>query len=53
LKIVLKAEEYGLEINKRKCQLLEQRIEFLGHVIENGKLYPSPEKTRAVYYEIK
>jgi len=49
LKIVLKrAEEYGLEINKRKCQLLEQRIEFLGHVIENGKLYPSPEKTKAV-----
>jgi len=49
VKIVLKrAEEYGLEINKRKCQLLEQRIEFLGHVTENGKLYPSPEKTRAV-----
>jgi len=49
LKIVLKgAEEYGLEINKKKCQLLEQRIEFLGHLTENGKLYPSPEKTRAV-----
>lgn len=43
LKMVLKrAEEYGLEINKNKCQLLRRRIEFLGH--EEGKLYPSPDK---------
>ncbi|XP_018364372.1 PREDICTED: uncharacterized protein LOC108762066 [Trachymyrmex cornetzi] len=49
LKQVLKrAEEYGLEINKKKCRLLERRIEFLGHVIEDGKLYPSPEKTKTV-----
>lgn len=49
LKNVLKrAEEYGLKINKKKCQLLERRIEFLGHIIENGKLYPSSEKTKAI-----
>lgn len=27
---------------------MERRIEFLGHVIEDGKLYPSSEKTKAV-----
>lgn len=49
LKIVLKrAKEYGLEINKKKCQLLQTRIAFLGYVIEDGKLYPSFEKTKAV-----
>ncbi|XP_018357329.1 PREDICTED: uncharacterized protein LOC108757418 [Trachymyrmex cornetzi] len=49
LKLVLKrAEEYGLEINKKKCQLLQRRIEFLGYIIEDAKLYPSTEKTRAV-----
>lgn len=49
LKIVLeRAGEYGLEINKKKCQLLMRRVEFLGHVIENGKIYPSLDKTKAV-----
>src|SRR5436190_2760226 len=49
LRLVLqRAEEYGLEINKKKCQLLKRRIEFLGHIIENEKLYPSSEKTKAV-----
>lgn len=49
LKLVLKrAEEYGLEINKKKCQLLQKRIEFLGYIIEDGKLHPSTEKTKAV-----
>jgi len=49
LKMVLKrAEEYGLEINKKKCQLLKRCIEFLGHIIEDGKIYLSPEKTKAV-----
>lgn len=40
--------EYGLDINKGQCHLLQSRIEYLGHVIENGKVYPSPNKIRAV-----
>lgn len=48
LKIVLeRAREYGLKINKKKCQLLKRRVELLGHVVENGKLYASPDKTKA------
>lgn len=47
-KVLETCAEYGLEINKKKCHLLKRRIEFLGHVIEDGKVYPSELKTRAV-----
>lgn len=42
------ASKHGLEINFKKCQFIHRRVEFLGHVIENGKIYPSPNKTVAV-----
>ncbi|GFV07868.1 retrovirus-related Pol polyprotein from transposon 17.6 [Trichonephila clavipes] len=49
LKIVLKvACNYGLEIIFKKCQFLHNTIEFLGHIIENGRLFLSPSKTKAV-----
>ncbi|GFX81155.1 hypothetical protein TNCV_1911471 [Trichonephila clavipes] len=49
LTIVLQvACDYGLEINFKKCQFLHNTIEFLGHIIENGRLFPSPSKTKAV-----
>jgi len=49
LKRVLKtASEYGLELNLKKCQFMKRKIEFLGHIIENGEIRPSPEKTLAV-----
>lgn len=48
-RIVLRtASEYGLELNRKKLKLLKRRVEFLGYVIENGSIYPSPEKTLAV-----
>ncbi|GBN01638.1 Retrovirus-related Pol polyprotein from transposon 297 [Araneus ventricosus] len=42
------ASEYGLEINFNKYHFLKKRIEFLGHVIEDGKIFPSTLKTKAV-----
>ncbi|GFW38561.1 transposon Tf2-9 polyprotein [Trichonephila clavipes] len=49
LKTVLQvACDYGLEINFKKCQFLHNIIEFLGHIIENGRLFTSPSKTKAV-----
>ncbi|GFX18507.1 retrovirus-related Pol polyprotein from transposon 297 [Trichonephila clavipes] len=49
LKKVLKVpSDYGLEINFDKCQFLHRKIEFLGHIIENNKLFPSPSKTKSV-----
>ncbi|GFW16498.1 hypothetical protein TNCV_2351221 [Trichonephila clavipes] len=49
LKKVLKvSSDYGLEINFDKCLFLHRKIEFLGHIIENNKLFPSPSKTKSV-----
>ncbi|GFX93071.1 transposon Tf2-9 polyprotein [Trichonephila clavipes] len=49
LKIVLQvACDYGLEINFKKMSILYNTIEFLGHIIENGRLFPPPSKNKAV-----
>ncbi|GFX54439.1 transposon Tf2-6 polyprotein [Trichonephila clavipes] len=51
LKKVLKvSRDYGLEINFDKCQFLHRKFEFLGHIIENNKLFPSPSKTKSVVH---
>ncbi|GIY15933.1 hypothetical protein CDAR_510641 [Caerostris darwini] len=49
LKVVLEvASKYGLEIKFKKCQFLKRNVEFLGYVVENGTIRPSPAKTLAV-----
>lgn len=49
LKMVLSvAKDYGLEIKRKKCQILKKRVAFLGFIIENGQVQPSTEKTKAV-----
>ncbi|XP_076393341.1 uncharacterized protein LOC143265399 [Megachile rotundata] len=51
LKLVLQtASDYGLNLNLKKCKWMHTRIEFLGHHIENGKIYPSEEKVKAVVH---
>ncbi|GFS89254.1 retrovirus-related Pol polyprotein from transposon 297 [Trichonephila clavipes] len=47
-KVFQVSSDYGLEINFDKCQFLHRKIEFLGHIIENNKLFPSPSKTKSV-----
>lgn len=42
------ASEYGLHINYKKCKFLQRRIDFLGHIVEAGKIYPSEDKIKAV-----
>lgn len=42
------AKDYGLDLKKKKCQLLQKRIEFLGFIIEDGRVQPSNEKTLAI-----
>ncbi|UYV81667.1 hypothetical protein LAZ67_20001865 [Cordylochernes scorpioides] len=49
LKHVLKrAEEYGLQINWEKCQILKSEITYLGHEIKDGVIRPSDDKVAAV-----
>lgn len=47
-KVLLIAEQYGLEINWKKAKLICQEIEYLGHLVRNGEVQPTPEKTDAV-----
>lgn len=49
LKVVLyTAIEYGLMINWKKCELLVERVEYLGYIVEAGQIQPSNKKTLAV-----
>lgn len=40
--------ENGLIIKWSKCEVAKKQITFLGHIIENGSVKPSLEKTEAV-----
>ncbi|XP_076289805.1 uncharacterized protein LOC143213638 [Lasioglossum baleicum] len=42
------ASDHGLEINWKKCSWLRSKVEFLGHIVENGSVRPSEGKTAAV-----
>ncbi|KAG5320516.1 POL2 protein, partial [Pseudoatta argentina] len=42
------SSDYGLQINFKKCQFVKRTIEFLGHIVEGGKIYPFQEKVKAV-----
>ncbi|GFX72448.1 transposon Tf2-9 polyprotein [Trichonephila clavipes] len=42
------ASKYGLERKFKKCQFLRRKVEFWGHVVENGTIRPSIAKTIAV-----
>lgn len=49
LKMVLDvAGKHGLKINWKKCKLLQERVEYLGFIIEKGTVQPSEHKTEAV-----
>lgn len=49
LKIVLKvAAENGLKIKWTKCQFLQRQIEYVGYIIRDGKIKPSPNKVTAI-----
>lgn len=39
---------YGLIFNWKKCSLLVRRVEYLGHVVEDGMIRPSKGKIYAV-----
>ena len=42
------AAHFGLNINWKKCQLLQTRVEFLGHIVEDEAIWASSDKTAAI-----
>ena len=38
----------GLKLHPSKCQFLQQKVTFLGHIISQNGIYPDPDKTLKV-----
>ena len=48
LKVLNKIRKSGLKVNRDKCQFNKTKLEFLGHIISDGGIYPSPDKVSAI-----
>jgi len=46
--VLERAMKFGLKIKWKKCSFLQSRIHFLGHTVENGRIWPRDEKSLAV-----
>lgn len=41
-------KEYGLEVKPKKCHFAVRKVKILGHIINQGKIEPDPEKVKAI-----
>ncbi|KAJ8333939.1 hypothetical protein SKAU_G00412580 [Synaphobranchus kaupii] len=46
--VLERLEEFGLRVQKGKCEFFKDSLEYLGHVIDARGLHTSPEKVRAM-----
>ena len=46
--VLKRASEYRLQINCKKCQILQSCVNYLRYIVGRGKTRPSSEKTSAV-----
>ncbi|XP_060759945.1 uncharacterized protein K02A2.6-like [Neoarius graeffei] len=47
-KVLQRLQESGLRVKKSKCKFGKKQIEYLGHVLNNHGIYPSPDKLKAI-----
>ena len=47
-KVLDRAREVNLKFNAKKCQIKQEEVPYVGHVLSKEGLKPDPEKTRAV-----
>ena len=40
--------EAQLTVKPEKCHLFKKRVQYVGHILQNGQRFPSPAKTEAV-----
>ena len=40
--------EAQLTVKPEKCHLFKKRVQYVGHILQNGQTFPSPAKTEAV-----
>ncbi|XP_037957697.1 uncharacterized protein LOC119687446 [Teleopsis dalmanni] len=46
--VLERAKKWNLKIKCKTCCFLPTKIKFLGHIVEDGKVYPGEEKPKAV-----
>ena len=46
--VLSRLERYGVQLKWSKCSFLQEKVQFLGHVIDAEALHPSPEKVQAI-----
>lgn len=47
-RVFVVAESAGLIIRFDKCQFIKKKVTFLGHILSDGDVRPSDEKTEAI-----
>lgn len=48
IRVLKKMEKHGLPANPKKCAFEQEKIDFLGYVIKEGKLEMDPEKVEGL-----
>ena len=43
-KVLQRIRQAGLSLNRKKCSFTQNKISFLGYIIENGTVKPDPER---------
>ena len=46
--VIRRLRNAKLKIKLIKCRFVQSRIKYLSHIVENGKIYPNPEKVQAI-----
>ena len=41
-------KEYGFKMKLEKCEFAKHSIKYLGHIIENGKVYPINDNLKSI-----
>ena len=46
--VLSRLERYGVQLKLSKCSFLQEKVQFLGHLIDAEGVHPSPEKVQVV-----
>ena len=47
-KLFIRIRKYGFHLNKQKCSFLQDKVEYLGFIVDKHGIHSSPSKTSAI-----